>query len=175
MKFFEDGKFYKFSSLNSMQEFSKSNPTNAKIALFIGMNPFEVEVEFNGHSERVTKIRLIDHNDFVDLCQVTGSLGAINCVFFASPCAAHEFNYFIEVAETCPSPEYEAPPIPEYRWKVLIIEDGKLVVRSKHTSREGAHKEATRLILTGTYKECYLLEGKMEKFTVTKKVEVGNI
>jgi hypothetical protein len=175
-KFFEEGKFYKFASCEAARNFgSFAGSTNDKIARYIGHSTFEVKVSSNGDSLLVNEIRLPGELDFVDMFHITQSASYHNSAIFASTgTCGHEFEYFVECAANAHGIRPE-PPVPVQRWKVLIVENGKIVVHSKHVSREPAHMEATRLILTGTYDECYLLEGEVEKFTVTKKVEVETI
>lgn len=189
-KFFEESKFYKFVSEHSKNEFTASDRymVNAAIAKYIGMNPFEVQIDYHNGRERVSRIRVYDESVFVDPSKITGNPADKNGILFNSIGAfAHEFKYFIEVVDpkevqlVFQDPEIKPIKTPaDWKvlptvWKVLIVKNGKIEVHSRHNTKEQADRQAEELLTSSFQQVCYIVKGDVTQATTTKQLKLETI
>lgn len=178
-KFFEERKFYKFTSEQSKNEFTAQGAymANMAFAKYVGMNPFEVEIIYHNGRERVSRIRVYDELVFVDMGKITGNPDDKNCVLFNSTGAfAHEFKYFIEVVEpkelelVFQDPEIKPIKTPA-DWKVLVVKNGKIEVFSRHNTKEQADRASENMLMSDVEQVCYIINGTVTKVSTSKQTK----
>lgn len=182
-KFFEERKFYKFGSEYTKNKFTNNGAygLNTAFAKYVGMNPFEVEIDYHNGRERVSRIRVYDEMMFVDPSKITGNPDDANAVLFnSSGFFGHEFDYFIEVVRPLASvsiPENGGPkPVKATAdWKVLIIKNGKIEVHSRHNTKEQADRQAEELLTSSFQQVCYIVKGDVTQATTTKQLKLETI
>ncbi|ADR32607.1 hypothetical protein VR7_gp232 [Escherichia phage vB_EcoM_VR7] len=177
--FFEEGKFYKFTSENAKKQFIAGGwAANYQIAGYIGMTPFEVKIvpDTISGGRKVCEIRLIDENDFVDLAKISSTQNRHHGALFVSAGPlSDEFDYFIQ-AEVGVKPEVEPVPVKLASvWKLLVVKNGKIEINSRHVSKEYAEDEAERLLNRGTAEDCYIIKGDITKASIVKQVKQETI
>ena len=182
-KFFEERKLYKFTGEYAKNKFPNNGAygLNTAFAKYVGMNPFEVEIDYHNGRERVSRIRVYDEMMFVDPSKLTGNPDDANSVLFNSTgFFGHEFNYFIEVTRPTASisiPENDEPkPVKATAdWKVLIVKNGKIEVHSRHNTKEQADRQAEELLTSSFQQVCYIVKGDVTQATTTKQLKLETI
>lgn len=182
-KFFEERKFYKFVGEYTKNKFTNNGAygLNTAFAKYVGMNPFEVEIDYHNGRERVSRIRVYDEMMFVDPSKMTGNPDDANSVLFNSAgFFSHEFEYFIEVVDpkelqlVFQNPEIK--PIKTLAdWKVLIVKNGKIEVHSRHNTKEQADRQAEELLTNSFQQVCYIVKGDVTQATTTKQLKLETI
>lgn len=178
-KFFEERKFYKFISEYTKNKFTNNGSygLNTAFAKYVGMNPFEVEIDYHNGRERVSRIRVYDEMMFVDPSKLTGNPDDANSVLFNSAgFFSHEFEYFIEVVRPLATTSIAVKPEPKpvkatADWKVLIVKNGKIEVHSSHNTKEQADRQAEELLTSSFQQVCYIVKGDVTKVTTTRQTK----
>ena len=182
-KFFEERKFYKFISEHYKNKFTNNGAyrLNTAFAKYVGMNPFEVEIDYHNGHERVSRIRVHDEMMFVDLSKITGNPADSNSILFNSEgFFGHEFECFIEVVRPLASvsiPENDEPePVKAVTdWKVLVVKNGKIEVHSRHNTKGQADRQAEELLISSFQQVCYIVKGDVTQATTTKQLKLETI
>lgn len=180
-KFFEEGKFYKFADEHAKTKFTGHGAyaTNTAIAKYIGMNPFEVQIDYHNGRERVSRIRVYDEREFIDPSKITGNPADKHGILFNSTGNfAHEFDYFIEVVgpkELELFPVEPMPVKPSFEWKVVVVKNGKIEVHSEHVKKERAERQAEVILSNESYEVCYIIKGDITQATTTKQLKLETI
>lgn len=182
-KFFEEGKFYQFASQWSRTKFTGHGVygTNMAIAKYIGMNPFEVQIDYHSGSPRVSRIRVYDEREFIDPSKITGNPDDRNGILFNSTGNfAHEFDYFNEVKR--PESLVDIPVNDEPKpvkiaadWKVLVVKNGKIEIHSRHNTKEQAERQSEHLLTSSLQQVCYIVKGDVTQATTTKQLKLETI
>ncbi|QXV72311.1 hypothetical protein PSD9_26 [Shigella phage PSD9] len=182
-QFFEERKFYKFVGEYTKNKFTNNGAygLNTAFAKYVGMNPFEVEIDYHNGKPRVSRIRVYDELMFVDLSKITGNPDDATSVLFNSVGAfAHEFEYFIEVVRPLATTSIAVKPEPKpvkatADWKVLIVKNGKIEVHSRHNTKEQADRQAEELLTSSFQQVCYIVKGDVTQATTTKQLKLETI
>lgn len=182
-KFFEERKFYKFISEHYKNKFTNNGAyrLNTAFAKYVGMNPFEVGIDYHNGHERVSRIRVHDEMMFVDLSKITGNPDDSNSILFNSAgFFGHEFECFIEVVRPLASvsiPENDEPkPVKTTAdWKVLVVKNGKITVHSRHNTKEQADRQAEELLINSFQQVCYIVKGDVTQAITTRQLKLETI